>query len=233
MRNKIFLHLIYISSILLLCSLSPSLKAKKYKTIEWVELMPKDDLDALLNPPDYITNLPEGAEGDVLPDKKLEKPDNKKEKKPFKLHTPLSNQPPKLFTDPLDDPLSSQFNNDFSISNRPDNRYEQALMSTRIIKSFDKKLIRIPGYVVPLEFTEDLKITEFFLVPYFGACLHLPPPPPNQIIYVKYKKGLKTEVLFNPFWVTGTVSTKLKVATDTMAAYQLKADKVVIYSEDK
>ncbi len=47
--------------------------------------------------------------------------------------------------------------------------------------------VKIPGFVIPLE-GDDKAVTEFLLVPYFGACIHVPPPPPNQIIYVKFKK---------------------------------------------
>ena len=58
---------------------------------------------------------------------------------------------------------------------------------------------RIPGFVVPLKTTEDIRILEFFLVPYYGACIHVPPPPPNQIIHVKYKEGFTLEALYRSF----------------------------------
>ena len=64
------------------------------------------------------------------------------------------------------------------------------------------KLVRIPGYLLPLSFNDELAI-EFLLVPYVGACIHVPPPPPNQIIYVTYKTGYKSEGLYAPIWVTG------------------------------
>jgi uncharacterized protein len=69
--------------------------------------------------------------------------------------------------------------------------------------------VRVPGFVVPLDdFMEDG--AEFLLVPYYGACVHTPPPPPNQIIFVQManKKAVKL-ALFDAVWMHGT----LKIAT--------------------
>lgn len=43
--------------------------------------------------------------------------------------------------------------------------------------------VRLSGYVVPLE-TDGKAIRQFLLVPYFGACIHVPPPPANQVVHV-------------------------------------------------
>jgi hypothetical protein len=65
------------------------------------------------------------------------------------------------------------------------------------------KTVRIPGFLLPLEFDSD-RITEFFLVPYVGACIHTPPPPPNQIVYVRSEQGYTPEGgLYAPVWVNG------------------------------
>jgi hypothetical protein len=65
------------------------------------------------------------------------------------------------------------------------------------------KTVRIPGFLLPLEFDGD-KATEFFLVPYVGACIHTPPPPPNQIVHVKAEEGYTTDGgLYTPVWVNG------------------------------
>lgn len=58
--------------------------------------------------------------------------------------------------------------------------------------------------MVPLEFGDDETVVSFFLVPYFGACLHLPPPPPNQIIYVESVKGVKWS--FDSIWILGEIN---------------------------
>ena len=56
--------------------------------------------------------------------------------------------------------------------------------------------VKIPGFVIPLEGDENT-VTEFLLVPYFGACIHVPPPPPNQIIYVKFPQGAPIQQLWD------------------------------------
>ncbi|WP_299019279.1 DUF3299 domain-containing protein [uncultured Photobacterium sp.] len=67
--------------------------------------------------------------------------------------------------------------------------------------------VKIPGFVIPLE-GDDKVVTEFLLVPYFGACIHVPPPPPNQIIYVKFEKGAPIQELWDVVYVVGTLQTQ-------------------------
>lgn len=74
-------------------------------------------------------------------------------------------------------------------------------------QSLNGKEVRIPGFVVPLE-GDDESLTEFLLVPYFGACIHVPPPPSNQIVFVKFEKGVPVDNLYDAIWVTGTLSTE-------------------------
>ncbi len=68
--------------------------------------------------------------------------------------------------------------------------------------SLDGQRIRMPGYVLPLDFDGKL-VREALLVPFFGACIHVPPPPPNQIVHVKLKDGYEQRGLFAPVWVEG------------------------------
>lgn len=76
-----------------------------------------------------------------------------------------------------------------------------------VIASLHGKLVKIPGFVVPLEGDSD-STSEFLLVPYFGACIHVPPPPANQIVYVKFSESVPIDNLYDAVWVTGTLSTK-------------------------
>lgn len=76
-----------------------------------------------------------------------------------------------------------------------------------IIPELNGKEVKIPGFVVPLE-GDDVNLTEFLLVPYFGACIHVPPPPSNQIVYVKFEKGVPVENLYDAVWVSGKLSTE-------------------------
>ena len=75
-----------------------------------------------------------------------------------------------------------------------------------IVKRLNGKLVKIPGFVVPIE-GDNQTTTEFLLVPFFGACIHVPPPPANQIVYVKFSEAVPIENLYDAVWVTGTLST--------------------------
>ncbi len=88
--------------------------------------------------------------------------------------------------------------------------------------------IRLPGFVIPLEKVGD-KVSEFLLVPYFGACIHTPPPPSNQIIHVTALKPISGMRTMDAMWVSGVMHAG-KVDTEMgQAGYQLKAEVVVPY----
>ena len=71
------------------------------------------------------------------------------------------------------------------------------------LKKADGQTSRVPGYMIPLEDDSEM-VSEFLLVPFVGACVHTPPPPPNQIVHVKMEKGRKTKLSFwDPVWVQG------------------------------
>lgn len=106
--------------------------------------------------------------------------------------------------------------------NEATNRFQQALTSTQVVKTFENKPIRIPGFIVPLESSESQMVTEFFIVPYFGACIHMPPPPPNQIIYVSIEQGVELESLYDPFWFEGTLAIHTTENAMGTAAYRLE-----------
>lgn len=161
-----------------------------YKTVEWINLMPKDDLDALLNPPDYLEDVQDGS---------------------------------------IEDQMENQIKNAISAAN--DDRYQQALVSIDVVPEMDNQAIKIPGFIVPLEFNEDETVTQFFLVPYFGACIHQPPPPPNQIIFVNYPKGLTLESLYDPFWISGILSTSVIQNDMATAAYTMEVQHYELYTE--
>jgi uncharacterized protein len=76
-------------------------------------------------------------------------------------------------------------------------------------RDLNNKLVSVPGFMVPLEDDAD-QVTEFILVPFAGACIHVPPPPPNQMIYVKLQGNRKAKMSFTePIIVTG----RLRVTT--------------------
>ncbi|MES9993833.1 MAG: DUF3299 domain-containing protein [Candidatus Thiodiazotropha sp.] len=106
---------------------------------------------------------------------------------------------------------------------------EAAWKEAPVVESLDGKRIKLPGFVVPLE-GDGKKLTEFLLVPYYGACIHVPPPPANQTVYVKVPKGdAKIRQAFDTVWVTGTLSAKSFDSDLATAGYQLEAEEVKPY----
>jgi len=110
--------------------------------------------------------------------------------------------------------------------------YEKALTSSKVKQEYNNQKVRMPGFIVPLEFNKEQRVTEFFLVPFFGACMHLPPPPPNQIVYGKMEQGVALVSLMDAFWIEGTLSTKAVKNETAMAAYSMAVDKVEPYYDE-
>ena len=91
--------------------------------------------------------------------------------------------------------------------------------------------VRLPGFIVPLEdFQETAR--EFLLVPYFGACVHTPPPPPNQMLFVRMKGGPKALSMWEPVWIEGM----LKIATYDSpygaVGFQMTGERITPYREE-
>lgn len=94
-----------------------------------------------------------------------------------------------------------------------------------IVEALNGKLVKVPGFVVPLEGTDDT-ISEFLLVPYFGACIHVPPPPSNQIVYVKFEKPVAIDNIYDAIWVTGVLSTEGWAGEIASVGYRLTGQSV-------
>ena len=88
--------------------------------------------------------------------------------------------------------------------------------------------VRIPGFVVPLERKGD-EVSEFLLVPYFGACVHVPPPPSNQVIHVVPAKPVKGMQTMETFWISGTLNLQGGDSGMGVYAYRLAAERVEPY----
>ena len=77
--------------------------------------------------------------------------------------------------------------------------------STDTLKKLDGKHVRVPGFIVPLD-DADQEGAEFLLVPYYGACVHTPPPPPNQMAFVRMVGNKSVKLgLFDAIWLEGTL----------------------------
>lgn len=158
-----------------------------YQTLEWTDLLPQSDWEALANPPEYITGIEDGS---------------------------------------IEDQMMSSLEG----MGAWDDPYQQALVSRKVVEEFDGKNVRIPGFVVPLEFDDDLTITQFFLVPYFGACIHLPAPAPNQTVLVNYPQGMEMAALYTPFWISGEMQTEITENEVAISAYAIEMHEIEVYS---
>lgn len=108
----------------------------------------------------------------------------------------------------------------------------EVMYSAKTVPALDGKTIRLGGYPVPLETDSQGRSTEFFLVPYPGACIHVPPPPPNQIVLVRYPQGITLEDIYAPLWVDGTLRVEPVQNDLADAAYVLSAERVELVEED-
>lgn len=97
------------------------------------------------------------------------------------------------------------------------------------VKELNETKVRIPGYTVPFEFGANAEITEFLLVPYYGACLHAPPPPPNQTVFAMTEEPIKLRNLAQAVWIEGTMYTQTQESELADAAYTIRVDKVETY----
>jgi len=92
------------------------------------------------------------------------------------------------------------------------------------------QVIKIAGFVIPLEGDEE-QITELLLVPYFGACFHVPPPPQNQIVYVKFADGVALKELWDVIYVVGTLTAETTSHEVAQVGYSMQGIRTEEYSE--
>ena len=98
-----------------------------------------------------------------------------------------------------------------------------------VVEELDGVLVKIPGFVVPLEVSEGGKVTEFLLVPYFGACIHYPPPPANQIVHITAEDPIDLESTWDPIWATGKLQTEFRELGLATAGYAMAAETIEAY----
>ena len=98
--------------------------------------------------------------------------------------------------------------------------------ATPELEKNNSQRVKIPGFMVPLEDDQKL-VTEFLLVPSPQACIHVPAPPPNQIVYVKMKKGVPAA--FGPIWVYGEFKINTQKSIYGEASFELLSDYIEPY----
>ncbi|MEM1086168.1 MAG: DUF3299 domain-containing protein, partial [Pseudomonadota bacterium] len=97
------------------------------------------------------------------------------------------------------------------------------------VPELNETKIRIPGYTVPFEYGSNAEITEFLLVPYYGACIHAPPPPPNQTIFAETEEPMRLRDLAQAVWINGTLYAETQESELADAAYTIRVDSVEVF----
>jgi hypothetical protein len=92
------------------------------------------------------------------------------------------------------------------------------------------KKVRIPGFAIPIE-QSDKGVDELLLVPYFGACIHTPPPPANQIIHVKLSEPQPAVGAMQAYWIWGELTASKFSSELGDAAYLIKATGIQPYDD--
>jgi hypothetical protein len=93
------------------------------------------------------------------------------------------------------------------------------------------RTVRVPGFIVPLEDLQD-EAAVFLLVPYFGACIHTPPPPPNQMVYVEMKDRIPTRFeMWSPVWIEGVIDVRSIDSPYGLVSYHMTGLRVRPYEQ--
>ena len=103
--------------------------------------------------------------------------------------------------------------------------------ASKVNTRLDGKPVKLPGYIIPFDVTSD-GVTSFMLVPYVGACIHTPPPPPNQLVFVTTEKPWPSESMWDAVWVSGRLSAKSMSTQIADVGYQIAAEKIEVYKWD-
>jgi uncharacterized protein len=161
-------------------------------------------------------------------------------------HAPFKNLNWEELTPADWDPLKAVKGLDLDKLEDSDPRAQEALIAVGeawknapIIPELNGQRVRIAGFVVPLDINKS-KVKEFLLVPYFGACIHVPPPPSNQAVHVfnlnidnkQQNETLKSAALIQgPITIIGVLETLPSTTAMGSAGYKIQVDTIEQYKE--
>jgi hypothetical protein len=100
--------------------------------------------------------------------------------------------------------------------------------ATKLNPTLDGAYIKMPGFIIPIDLSTD-GVTSFVLVPYVGACIHTPPPPPNQLVFVTTQTPWPSTDLWEAVWVTGQMQHEIQTTDVAETGYLLNADEMEVY----
>ena len=99
-----------------------------------------------------------------------------------------------------------------------------------VVESLDGKRVKLPAYVTPLDFDGQMKMSEFLLVPYMGACIHTPPPPANQVVYADSRSPIELDSPYDAVWAIGILRADTVNSELAEAGYRLEVEEVLPYT---
>ncbi len=102
-------------------------------------------------------------------------------------------------------------------------------VTTAVNEDLDQALVKLPGFIVPIGEARNGVVREFYLVPYIGEDIHVPPPPSNQMVYVRSTAGIATDAVHEAYWVTGKMRVETRTTPLGTSAYSVVANKVEQY----
>ena len=97
--------------------------------------------------------------------------------------------------------------------------------SSGVRSDWNNKIVRLPGFIVPIDQSSE-GVTAFILVPYAGACVHVPPPPANQLVFVTTQTPYDSKGLYEPVNVVGMFGISSLSTHIADIGYALSADKI-------
>jgi len=106
---------------------------------------------------------------------------------------------------------------------------ETAMAYAPVDETLDGRLVTLPGYVVPLDFDGQTRLEEFLLVPYFGACIHTPPPPANQIVMAELDEPVDIGNGYEPVLLRGILHAETVNSALAEAGYRMDVQSVQPY----
>lgn len=102
----------------------------------------------------------------------------------------------------------------------------QQPVSTGVRTDWNGQVVRLPGFIIPIDF-DGTGVSTFILVPYVGACIHVPPPPANQLVLVTSETPYGSSGLFEAVNVTGVFGVSSNVTELADIGYTIEADSIV------
>ncbi|MGH1466509.1 MAG: DUF3299 domain-containing protein [Cognatishimia sp.] len=100
--------------------------------------------------------------------------------------------------------------------------------SSGVRTDWNGQVVRLPGFIVPIDY-KGTGVSAFILVPYVGACVHVPPPPANQLVFVTTDPPYESKGLFEPVNVIGMFGVSSISTQIADIGYALSADKILPY----